>query len=211
MGRRAARTVLCWSLALGVLGLGLAWIRASEFGALVFDRGGLVLADSLRKPWLDVAFLRLTWLGSLLVLLPAALAGGVLLWRQGLHREAHFLVAALAGAALVAHLAKHLAQRPRPDMFPALTSVASPLSYPSAHAAQIAALAVASWLILPRLAPRRWPWAAPALVSVVLLVGFSRLYLQVHFPSDVLAGYLAAGFWVAGLHALMLENSASNP
>jgi len=41
-----------------------------------------------------------------------------------------------------------------------------------------------------------------------LLVGLSRIYLQVHFPSDVLAGLLAGTFWVLGLHALMFPRSA---
>jgi len=39
----------------------------------------------------------------------------------------------------------------------------------------------------------------------VLLVGFSRIYLQVHFPSDVLAGLFAGAFWVIGLHALLFS------
>jgi undecaprenyl-diphosphatase len=43
------------------------------------------------------------------------------------------------------------------------------------------------------------------LVVLVVLVGLSRIYLQVHFPSDVLAGLLAGAFWVSGLHALMFS------
>ena len=52
-------------------------------------------------------------------------------------------------------------------------------------------------------ATRRALWAV-FLGGAVFAVGLSRIYLQVHFPSDVLAGALAALFWVAGLHALML-------
>ena len=48
------------------------------------------------------------------------------------------------------------------------------------------------------------------LVIVVLLVGFSRIYLQVHFPSDVLAGLLAGVFWVFGLHALLFSRWFQN-
>ncbi|MCE9570365.1 MAG: phosphatase PAP2 family protein, partial [Rhodocyclales bacterium] len=44
---------------------------------------------------------------------------------------------------------------------------------------------------------------APTLVSMAVLVGGSRVYLQVHFPSDVLAGTIATVFWVLGLRALM--------
>jgi undecaprenyl-diphosphatase len=65
---------------------------------------------------------------------------------------------------------------------------------------QATALAVALVLLAGR---RQRAWTL-ALGMVVLLVGLSRIYLQVHFPSDVLAGLLAAAFWVGGLYHLML-------
>lgn len=154
--------------------------------------------------WLDDVFLHLTWIGSLVVLLPTVLAAGMGLWRSGFRDEAGFLVAALVGASALAQLAKHLALRQRPDLFAALTSVDSPLSFPSAHAVQVTAAGVACLVIAIRLAPSCWRCAVPVLVSIVALVGLSRLYLQVHYPSDVLAGTLAAAFWVAGLRSFML-------
>lgn len=199
--RYGAQAVLWWFAALATLVATATWIGS---GPPLFDREGLMLANAWRGPWLDVAFLSLTWLGSVTVLLPLVLAAGILLWRRGHHGEARFLIVALAGASLLVQLAKHIALRHRPDLFSALVSVASPLSFPSAHAVQVTAVAASALVVVARLAPRYWHWAAPALISAVLLVGFSRIYLQVHFPSDVLAGSIAAGFWVAGLHALML-------
>lgn len=185
-----------------------AWVRTGEPGLLWFDRAGLNLAHAWRSPWLDAVFLSLTWLGSLYVLLPLAMIAGFLLWRAGQGGAARFLVVALAGAALLAQATKHLALRPRPDLYPALVSVASPLSLPSAHAMQIGAFAVALLLVVNRLVPRhRWR-LLPLLVSVVALVGASRLYLQVHYPSDVLAGTIVAAFWAAGLHSLMMNREA---
>ena len=144
-----------------------------------------------------------------MVLLPLVSAVGMLLWRRGYRGEARFVVAALVGASLLAHLVKHLVLRPRPDLFAALTSVASPLSFPSAHAAQVTAVAAALLLVAPRLTARYRRWALPALLVIVVLVDFSRLYLQVHYLSDVLAGTIAAGCWVLGLRALMVTGDAT--
>jgi len=205
----AIRAALWWSVALGTLVAASAWIRAGESGQLFFDREGLILANAWRSPWLDWIFLSLTWLGSLLILLPLVLAVGTLLWRRGHRGEARFIVGALAGASLLAQLAKHLALRPRPDLFAALAPVASPLSFPSAHAVQATAVAAAVWLVAARLEPRYRQWLMPVLLLIVVLVDFSRLYLQVHYPSDVLAGTVAAGCWVVGLRALMRTADAT--
>lgn len=207
--RGAIRAVLWWSVALGTLVAASAWIRAGESGKLFFDREGLILANAWRSPWLDWMFLSLTWLGSLLILLPLVLAVGTLLWRRGHPGEACFIVGALAGASLLAQLAKHLALRPRPDLFAALAPVGSELSFPSAHAVQATAVAAAVWLVAARLKPRYGPWLLPLLLLIVVLVDFSRLYLQVHYPSDVLAGTIAAGCWVVGLRALMRPGNAT--
>lgn len=186
-----------------------AWVRAGESGLLCFDHAGLALADAWRRPWLDEAFLNLTWLGSLFVLSPLALIAAVLLRRRRHGGEAVFLIAALAGAAFMAELAKQLALRPRPDLFPALTAVASPLSFPSAHAMQVTAAAAAWLAVVWHVAPRWKPWAIPATLAIVLVVGLSRLYLQVHYPSDVIAGTIAGACWVAGLRASLLVGGAT--
>lgn len=203
--RGAIQAALWWSLALGTLTAASAWIRAGESGQLLVDRQGLILANAWRSPWLDWVFLSLTWLGSLLILLPLVLAVGTLLWRRGHRSEACFIGVALAGASLLAQLVKHLALRPRPDLFAALTWVDSPLSFPSAHAVQATAVAAAVWLIAARLTPRYRQCLLPVLLLIVVLVDYSRIYLQVHYPSDVLAGTIAAGCWVLGLRAFDLK------
>ena len=205
MRRCGIRAVLWWSAGLGTLVATGAWIRAGASGLLFYDREGLMLANAWRSPWLDGVFLGLTWLGSLMVLLPLGLAIGVLLWRGGHRGEAGVLIAVLLGASLLAPLAKRLAPRPRPDLFPALTSVAEPFSFPSAHAAQVTAVAAALLLVAARLAPRCRRWAIPLALSIAALVCLSRVYLQVHYPSDVLAGIFAAACWMVGLRALMLK------
>lgn len=91
-------------------------------------------------------------------------------------------------------MAKLLVERPRPDLFPALVAMPQDASFPSAHAMQVTAF-LAAWL----LAAARRPLAAGAVVAAtaaVLAVALSRIYLQVHFPSDVAFGMVAAVLWV---------------
>jgi membrane-associated phospholipid phosphatase len=203
VARDRVQAVSWWLAAVGALIAMAAWTQAGAGSIPFLDREGLALAHAWRSPLLDAAFQALTWLGSMMVLLPLVLAGGVVLWRIGFRGEARFLLVALVGASTFAQLAKHLVPRPRPELFAALAPVASPLSFPSSHAVQVTAVAVASWMIVVRLSPHWRGWVMFPLALVVGLVGFSRLYLQLHYPSDVLAGTLAATFWVAGLRAFM--------
>jgi undecaprenyl-diphosphatase len=140
-----------------------------------------------------------TWLGSLWLLLPLALALALFLWRAGRARQAGLLLGGLLGATVLAQVFKAWIARPRPDLFPALAGLPADASYPSAHTMQAVAVA----LSLALLAGRRHAWSWPILALVAALVGWSRIHLQVHFPTDVLAGALAAVLWVAGLHTLL--------
>ncbi len=198
---------LLWTLSLTILAVG-AWLICpqGQCALTAFDRGGLVLAHEMRSALLDRWMTGVTWLGSLAVLLPLTVIVALLLLRNQRRREAGFLVLALLGASGLSHLVKLVVIRPRPDLFPVWTSMPADWSYPSAHTMQITALAVALAFVI---AKRRALWAVP-LGSAVLLVGASRLYLQVHYPSDVLAGTLAAALWVGGLHALMLGRSSGH-
>ena len=161
-----------------------------------WDQAGLALAHAARAPWLDAVFVAITWLGSLAVLLPLAL---LLWWRRRGERNAAFVALALIGASAFGHLAKLVAARPRPDLFPPLIAMPEDWSFPSAHAAQVTAFALA-WLLRPGAAPGRTE--ITVLFSAVAAVFASRLYLQVHFPSDVIAGALLATLWVLLLRRL---------
>ena len=157
-----------------------------------------------------------THFGSIWLLLPLAGAGAVWLGFRGRRRESGFLLLALLGATALAQLVKLWVARPRPDLY--AMSFVPPLpmpadwSFPSAHSMQAAALATALFLVLTR---QRAEWHNPLTATLAMLVaalvvsvGLSRIYLQVHFPSDVLAGILAGAFWVLGLHAMMFPQSA---
>ena len=146
-----------------------------------FDRRGLALADSLRGPWLDTALHALTWLGSLWLLVPVAVGWAMRRRERAFPPLAWFGPMALAATCLVVYPLKELVSRPRPSLFQALVPMPPDASFPSAHAAQVAALAIAlGWRAA-------WPVRAALGVAVIAVAG-SRPYLQVHYPSDVLAG-----------------------
>lgn len=163
---------------------------------LGWDEAGLALAHAARVPWLDSLFVVVTWFGSLAVLLPLALL--VWWWRRG-DRSAAFVALALIGASALGHLAKLVAARPRPGLHPPLIPMPEDWSFPSAHAVQVTAFAL-GWLLRPGAAPGRIEIAV--LLAAVAVVIASRLYLQVHYPSDVVAGALLATLWVVFLRRL---------
>jgi undecaprenyl-diphosphatase len=183
-----------------------AWLACPQgvCGVGVFDRLGLEWAAAWHAEALDGPLLGITWLGSLWLLLPATAGLAGYLCHRGRGREAGFLLLALLTTAALSHLTKLWLARPRPDLFDAMVAMPADWSYPSAHTMQAAALALALLLIAGRRARRWWP----ALLLVVTLVGLSRIYLQVHYPTDVLAGLAAAVLWVTGLHVLMFGAKA---
>ncbi len=152
---------------------------------------------SLQHAWLDAAFASVTWLGSVMVLGPLIALLAWRLARDHARRAAGFMIASLAGSVALVHLAKETIARPRPDVQWALITMPADASFPSAHTAQVAAAAVSFGLLF------RYGrvWAAAGVV--VLLVALSRIYLQVHFPSDVLAGLILGSGWAAGLYVLL--------
>lgn len=168
-----------------------------------WDVAGLARAAAWRGPRLDAGFLVLTQFGSLLVLAPLA---GLHAWsraQRGAGRAALFVPLALAGSAVIAQLGKLAMSRPRPDFSTPLIDLPGSASFPSAHAMQATALAVA-WILRPGAIVGPGPRAleALALAVLVLVVGTSRVYLQVHFPSDVVFGVVAGALWVLALRAL---------
>jgi undecaprenyl-diphosphatase len=143
-----------------------------------------------------------TFLGSPAVALAVGAVVCVVLYRRGRLVEAALLPLVLGGAELLNLILKLSFHRPRPDV--AFVNIDT-YSFPSGHAmistAAYGALAYLAWGRL------RTPRARLALVfgtvAFVALVGFSRLYLGVHYLSDVLAGFAGGVFWLAVSIALL--------
>jgi undecaprenyl-diphosphatase len=169
-----------------------------------WDEQILLYAAAHRSDALDSFFRAATWLGSMFVLAPAATLIAFVLLRAQRRLEAGFLVIGLVASSLWVHLAKALVGRPRPDLVEPLIALPGDRSFPSAHTAQIVAFVLCLVLIIRRTLPE-WQISAMFVALVVsIVVGVSRVYLQVHFPSDVLAGAAVAILWVALVQRFLL-------
>ena len=157
-------------------------------------------ADDATQPigpsWLQSAALDITALGSAAVLglLVLAIVGFMLL--QGLWRTAVFVVVASSGGWILNSLLKTLFNRARPDVVPHLSQVFT-LSFPSGHAMTSATVFLTLGALLMRVADRRATriYCMSVAMFLTVLVGTTRVYLGVHYPTDVLAGWLAGSSW----------------
>jgi undecaprenyl-diphosphatase len=146
--------------------------------------------------WLKSAMLDITALGGVAVL--TLLVGGVigfLIMIRHYHMMWLVLLAS-AGAALVNTSVKALIDRPRPPMDLRLTEVSTP-SFPSGHSTLSAAVYLTLGTLLAQTVKKKRAKAYFIGVALLLtmLVGFSRVFLGVHFPSDVLAGWTSGIIW----------------
>ncbi len=108
--------------------------------------------------------------------------------------SALIVVIGIGGSALINLLLKGIFQRDRPELWERLVTENS-FSFPSGHAMASASLAA---VIIVLLWPTRWRWyALSGGVCYMLYIGFTRVYLGVHYPTDVVAGWLVAIAWVA--------------
>jgi len=203
MGRNAWRFLL---LFVGVL-LPLAGFVAladevHELESIYFDAPLLWKMHGLHSPGLDQFFVLLSKLGYEWFLIPAdVLIVAVLVWRKR-WREASFVAICFVGSALLNMGSKRFFQRDRPSLWESIAPE-STFSFPSGHAMGSMTLAVTLVLLAWN---TRWRWpVALSVVTFAVLVSLSRVYLGVHYPSDILAGWCAALVWVVGCFLVMFR------
>lgn len=170
-------------------------VREAE--PFAFDEPLLQAANALASGGLDRVFLLFSALGYAWGVVPFDIALVMLLaWKRRL-RAGLFAAIALGGSALLNIATKQLYARERPSLWESIAPETN-YSFPSGHAMGSMTLA----LVLLVLAWRtRWRWAVGVgMGAFVLMVGFSRIYLGVHYPSDILAGWAAASVWVGGVY-----------
>ncbi len=154
------------------------------------------LTDPLGPPWVEELFRDFTALGGVgfLTLLTLAVVGFLLLDRRV--RAAMLVLTSVGGGTALSMLLKQFFDRPRPDLVPHESFVYT-ASFPSGHSMMAAVTYLTLGALLARVQPRR-PAKAYLLVLaalLTLLVGVSRVYLGVHWPTDVLAGWAAGATW----------------
>lgn len=160
----------------------------------------------------DVRALEITSLGGGSVVLAIAVISATLLALLGRRYYAILIAVAVSGGWLLSPLLKALFNRPRPQIVEWRTPHAGQASFPSGNAMMAMVLFVTLAYILHRIGNRVWVTVAAWCTAAVLvsLIGVTRVYLGVHYPSDVLAGY-AVGFAWAMFCAAAVEMLRREP
>ena len=197
---QSSRIVLGTAALLAFVGLASEMLEGETLG---FDRAALLAlrdpadhADPIGPLWLKEVARDVTGLGgaAILTLITMAVANYLVLvrkWADGL-----FILVAVVGGTGLSTLLKYGFNRPRPDLVPHAVEVYS-ASFPSGHAM----LSAVTYLTLGALVAREQPrWRIKTYViasaaTVTLLVGVSRVYLGVHWPTDVLGGWCVGAAW----------------
>jgi undecaprenyl-diphosphatase len=170
-------------------------------------------SDPLGPPWMEEMGRDITALGGFTVLtgLTFASMGLMLLLRRP--RLAALTGVAISGGMLMSHLLKFFFSRPRPDLVPHGVLVTS-ASFPSGHAMMAAVVYLTLGVLLARTQPTLGLrlYIISVSVGLTLAVGISRVYLGVHWPTDVLAGWTVGGIWalIFGTLALRLSGPPQN-
>lgn len=165
-----------------------------EKEAFAFDTYILLHIHRLANPALDALMISITRIGDPRTVVPTTVVFFGFLWWQRYRLEAKFFALNAFGGAVLSYVLKLAFSKPRPDLWPKLISETT-FSYPSGHALGSMVLYGFLSYVLADLYPRyakTFYWVAAVLI---VAIGFSRLYLGVHWPTDILAGYGVGFLW----------------
>jgi undecaprenyl-diphosphatase len=154
------------------------------------------LADPIGPRWLEETMRDFTAIGStgVLTVMVLTIAGFLAMTRKG--HAALFVLASVGGGVLISQTMKWAYARPRPDLVPHGAEVFT-ASFPSGHSMMSAVVYLTLGALLARTQPDRAVknYILAIAVLLTILVGVSRVYLGVHWPTDVLAGWALGGVW----------------
>jgi membrane-associated phospholipid phosphatase len=177
--------------------LGLSWLfqEVWEKEAFGFDTAALLWLHQWANPVLDAVMLKITTLGNPeIVVVVVAFSLGWLWWRKR-RLEAKVFAIACLGALILNQGLKLCFAKPRPQLWTRLISESS-FSFPSGHA--LGSLVLYGFLayLLAIQFPRLAHWIYGVAAGIIAAIGASRLYLGVHWPTDVVAGYAVGFLWL---------------
>jgi undecaprenyl-diphosphatase len=190
---------------IGGIGIAIAAFALWGFAAIAdevleketttFDTTILLILQKLHTPLLDQIMLGFTFIGDPKVLFVVALVGcfGFILQRQ--RTEAVILAIAGVGAIGLNFLLKDLFARSRPELWQRTIDVRY-YSFPSGHAMiSVVVYGLVGYFLATRF-KRQNGWIISLTALLVAVIGLSRLYLGVHWPTDIIAGYAAGLIWL---------------
>ncbi len=167
-----------------------------------FDETAALAVHRLSAPALDAVMRALTTLGSAPTLMVVVLAVAVWALRRGDRRAAAILAGVAAVDTMLNALLKLAFHRNRPSLWTMVAALQS-YSFPSGHAMGAVAVYGLTAVVVARLAPAWRPLLAVATPLFVFGIGLSRVYLGVHWPTDVLAGFAAGSvLLLAGIYLM---------
>ena len=201
-GRRIVLVFVCVLLPMWVFGELADDVHHME--EFVFDAPILLAAEAHGGATLDRMFTWITDVGYAYGVIPLDISLVLVLLVVKRWREATFALVSFGGGALLNMGAKQFFARDRPDLWESIAPEQS-FSFPSAHAMGSMTLAMVVTMLAWH---TRWRWPVALLaITFALLVGISRVYLGVHFPSDVIGGWAAAVAWVMGVYFALFRPS----
>lgn len=162
-----------------------------------FDKQTLLILRQLHRPLLDKVMLGFTFAGEPVVLLAVCLGLGIWLLRQRKRAQATILQIAAIGAVVLNYLLKVFFGRARPMLWERVVDVGQ-YSFPSGHAMISMVIFGMIGYLLSSKFPQWRGWIITLTLGLVTGIGLSRLYLGVHWPTDIIAGYAAGVVWLVG-------------
>lgn len=169
-------------------------------GGFPWDVPILVAIHSTAQVQLDALAVTLTQFGSFGVVFAVVSVLGLVLFIQKRWRSLTYLLTSVVGSAMINRTAKEFMHRVRPHLWDSQAPELD-FSFPSGHSMTsmtlVATLVILTWGSI-------WCWVVLIVGSLfVLAIGWTRLYLGVHFPSDILAGWMVSIAWAIGVSLII--------
>jgi undecaprenyl-diphosphatase len=209
--QRGSAVALVLTIAGLLFAFGFIAQEVAKGKTLAFDRAVMLALRSSADPsvpigpaWLPEAARDVTSLGSIIVLVIITLAVVGYLFLAGKSAVAWLMLIAVVGGIALSDLLKFAFARARPDVVPPLARVFT-TSFPSGHAT----LSAITYLTIGAVLARSQPSSTISVyfmslaVFLTVLIGISRIYLGVHYPTDVLGGWCIGAAWAMGCWAIM--------